>query len=141
MSSRIALVIVACIALASIGADPINLAAAGREYKDLAYAKVDGTELRLDLYMPADVPSPSLVVWIHGGACSIGTKADPPRAFLDHGFAVASLDFRVHQCRAVPGHVHDIKAGIRFLRARAANTATADRIAFAGASSGAHLAT
>jgi acetyl esterase/lipase len=134
-------VIVACIALASVGADPPNLAAAGREYKDLAYAKVDGKELRLDLYLPADVTSPPLVVWIHGGAWNNGTKADPPRAFLDHGFAMASVDFRQASEARFPAQVHDIKAAIRFLRAQGQKYGyRTEKIAIAGSSSGAHLA-
>ena len=36
--------------------------------KDVVYATVDGMDLALDLYMPAGVQSPPLLVWVHGGA-------------------------------------------------------------------------
>jgi len=43
-------------------------AQASREFKDIVYATVDGKPLALDLYMPAGVKSPALLVWVHGGA-------------------------------------------------------------------------
>lgn len=60
---------------------------------------------------------------------------------VEHGFAVASLDFRQSADARFPAMVHDIKAAIRFLRANAEKFGyRADRIAIAGNSSGAHLA-
>jgi acetyl esterase/lipase len=57
------------------------------------------------------------------------------------GFAVASLDFRSSNEAPFPAAVLDIKAGIRYLRAKAALYGyRSDRIAIVGASSGGHLA-
>jgi acetyl esterase/lipase len=112
-----------------------------RVQKDIVYAKVDGMSLALDLYMPAGVDSPLLVVWIHGGRWMNGDKSDAPTAFVERGIATASLDFRQSRQARFPAMVHDIKAAIRFLRAKApAYGYRADRIAIAGSSSGAHLA-
>jgi acetyl esterase/lipase len=112
-----------------------------RVQKDIVYAKVDGMSLALDLYMPAAVDSPLLVVWIHGGRWMNGDKSDAPTAFVERGIATASLDFRQSRQARFPAMVHDIKAAIRFLRAKApAYGYRADRIAIAGSSSGAHLA-
>jgi acetyl esterase/lipase len=111
------------------------------ELKDITYASVEGIPLRRDLYLPADVAKPPLLVWVHGGAWSAGTKAQFPREFVSRGFAVASLDFRQTTQAPFPANVYDIKAAIRFLRARAGDYGYApERIAIAGASSGAHLA-
>jgi acetyl esterase/lipase len=116
-------------------------AQAAREYKDVVYATVDGHDLRLDLYMPAGVQAPPLLIWVHGGAWRAGTKADPPKQFVDHGVATASVDFRQSTDARFPAMVYDIKAAIRFLRAKAADYGYRnERIAIAGASSGAHLA-
>jgi acetyl esterase/lipase len=116
-------------------------AESGREVKDVTYATVDGKALGLDLYLPAGVRNPPLVVWVHGGAWSAGSKSQYPSHLVDKGFAVASLDFRQATEARFPANVHDIKAGIRFLRAKAADYGyRTDRIAIAGASSGAHLA-
>jgi len=62
-------------------------------------------------------------------------------AFVENGFAMASLDFRQSGDARFPANVHDIKAAIRFLRARAGEYGyRTERIAIAGASSGGHLA-
>jgi acetyl esterase/lipase len=116
-------------------------AQAAREHKDLIYATVDGKSLGLDLYLPAGVASPRLLVWVHGGAWRAGTKAQVPMEFVRNGYATASLDFRQSTEARFPAQVHDIKAAIRFLRAKAREYGyRTDRIAISGASSGAHLA-
>jgi acetyl esterase/lipase len=112
-----------------------------REIKDVVYATVDGTPLGLDLYVPSRSGRIPLLVYVHGGAWRAGTKAQAPMQFVEHGFAMASLDFRQSTDAPFPAMVHDIKGAIRFLRARAAEYGYAtDRIAIAGASSGGHLA-
>jgi acetyl esterase/lipase len=112
-----------------------------REYKDLIYATVNGKSLGLDLYLPGGKQSPPLVVWVHGGVWHLGTKAWIPIQFAEHGYAMASVDFRQSTDSRFPAQVHDIKAAIRFLRAKAGQYGyRADRIAIAGASSGGHLA-
>ena len=112
-----------------------------RAQKDIVYATVGGKPLALDLYMPAGVNAPPLVVWIHGGRWMNGDKSDVPTAFVDRGVATASLDFRQSTEARFPAMVHDIKAAIRFLRAKSPEYRyRADRIAIAGTSSGAHLA-
>jgi len=116
-------------------------AQSARELKDVVYATVDGKPLGLDIHMPAGVRNPPLVVWVHGGAWSAGNKSNYPAELVANGFAVASLDFRQTTEARFPANVHDIKAGIRFLRAKAAEYGyRADKIAIAGASSGGHLA-
>jgi acetyl esterase/lipase len=116
-------------------------AQAARTHTDVVYATIDGKDLALDLYLPAGVSAPPLVVWVHGGAWRSGTKAKPPMLFVEGGAAMASLDFRQSGEARFPANVHDIKAAIRFLRARAPQYGyRTDRIAIAGSSSGGHLA-
>lgn len=110
---------------------------------DIVFAHLDQQTLKLDLYLPESGPAP-LVVYVHGGAWRAADKS-AGAAFAERlaaaGFAVASLDFRQTPQAPFPANVHDIKAGIRFLRARAAEYGyDASRIAIAGESSGAHLA-
>jgi acetyl esterase/lipase len=108
--------------------------------KDIVYATVAGKPLALDLYLPA-TRQPPLVVYVHGGAWTSGSKAQYPTFLVEHGFAVASLDFRSSTEARFPANIHDIKAGIRFLRAQAPQYGYhVDRIAIIGASSGGHLA-
>lgn len=109
---------------------------------DIPYATVGGEELALDLYMPADVDDPPLVVFVHGGAWRFGSRASVSNIDLvDHGFAVASVSFRLTPVAPLPAQVHDIKGAIRFLRANADEYGyNADRIGITGVSSGGHLA-
>ena len=114
---------------------------AAREFKDVVYANVGGKDLGLDVYLPAGVQSPPLLVWVHGGAWSSGSKAPAPMVFVANGFALASIDFRQSTEARFPAQVHDIKAAIRFLRAKAGTYGyRTDRIAIGGSSSGGHLA-
>lgn len=111
--------------------------------KDIEYASIESHSLRLDFYQTKqeELNSP-LVVWIHGGAWRSGSKSSVPvKHWLDHGFKIASVDYRLSGQARFPAQVHDIKAAIRFLR-RHANSLQFDpnRIIVAGASAGGHLA-
>lgn len=112
-------------------------------YRNLEYAKVDGNlSLLLDLYVPkSDKPLP-LVVWIHGGAWQMGNKDNcPAMAMTRHGYAAASIDYRLCQQAVFPAQIHDCKGAIRFLRANAAKfNLDPNRIGVWGASAGGHLA-
>jgi len=108
---------------------------------DIEYARVGGVSLALDLHLPA-AANPPLIVYVHGGAWRAGSKSDVPIAkLLDHGFAIASVDYRLSTQAVFPAQIHDIKAAIRFLRAKSdlyhINT---KRIAIIGSSAGGHLA-
>jgi acetyl esterase/lipase len=128
--------------LSLMGAWHTGAAAAGSVQKDIPYAtSANGETLRLDLYLPEAARAP-LLVYIHGGAWERSDKSSMPLASLvERGFAIASLDFSPASKARFPGQVHEIKAGIRFLRAEAARYGyDASRIGIVGASSGAHLA-
>jgi acetyl esterase/lipase len=108
---------------------------------DIEYARVGDHVLQLDLHLPKEA-NPPLIVYVHGGAWRAGSKTDVPIAkLLDQGFAIASVDYRLSTEAPFPAQVHDIKAAIRFLRAKSAlfhiNT---QRIAIIGSSAGGHLA-
>jgi acetyl esterase/lipase len=110
---------------------------------DLTFAKIDGTELKLDLYLPekTDRP-PGLIVWVHGGAWRGGSRTGVDlKGLTALGWAVASVDYRLSTQARFPAQIHDIKAAIRFLRAQATRYGyPADRFVIAGSSAGAHLA-
>ena len=108
---------------------------------DIEYARVAGQPLKLDLYQPAAGAAP-LLIWVHGGAWEAGSKSPMPlTGLVEHGYAVASLDFHPASAARFPGQVHEIKAAIRFLRASARRYGyDARRIGILGASSGGHLA-
>ncbi len=108
---------------------------------DIEYARAGDQALKLDLYRPKANNSP-LLIYVHGGAWRAGSKADVPiLKLLNHGFAIASVDYRLSTQAAFPAQIHDIKAAIRFLRAKAElyHLKTAS-IGIVGSSAGGHLA-
>jgi len=119
----------------------LGTARAGNVARDVTFATVDRTTLKLDLYLPDGVPA-GLVVWVHGGAWRSGSRADVDlKDLVALGWAVASVDYRLSKVARFPAQAHDIKAAIRFLRAHAsAYGYPADRFVIAGSSAGGHLA-
>lgn len=111
---------------------------------DLKYV-ADGDEAQaLDIYYPekrADKPLP-LLVWIHGGGWSGGSKAKPPYLpQLQRGYVVASVEYRFSQKAIFPAQIQDCQAAIRWLRANADKySIDPDLIGVGGASAGGHLA-
>lgn len=109
--------------------------------KDVVYAEAGNRKLLLDVYMPGKTKEPYLVVWIHGGAWSSGSKENPPKTLLKEGFALASIDYRLSGEAIFPASIHDIKAAIRFLRGNAKKYGyRSDKIIIWGSSSGGHYA-
>ncbi|MCX7036430.1 MAG: alpha/beta hydrolase [Proteobacteria bacterium] len=116
-------------------------ASAATNLLNITYATVGGKALRLDLHLPTSTRHPPLVIYVHGGAWSAGDKTQYPVFLVERGYAVASVDFRSTDEAPFPANTHDIKAAIRFLRARAESYGyDGQHIALSGASSGAHLA-
>jgi acetyl esterase/lipase len=110
-------------------------------FKEIEYARVDGSTLALDLYKP-NKQTGALIVYVHGGAWRSGSKKEMPLGDLvDSGYPVATVDYRLSPVARFPAQVHDIKAAIRFLRADASKLGVnAKQIVIAGSSAGAHLA-
>jgi len=116
------------------------------EPRTLAYASRDGTDLLLDLYVPAKPirrPVP-VIVFLHGGGWSGGTRTTGPdfkRYFAQDGFAMASIEYRLTPSITFPANVEDVRTAIRWLKANAAAHALdPDRICLWGTSAGGHLA-
>ncbi len=106
--------------------------------------------LELDLYLPAgDGPHP-VALFLHGGGWRLGSRhsggpAFPGRSLFERvaqaGVAVAGADYRLTGEAVWPAQLHDAKAAVRWLRARADELGVdGDRIAAWGESAGGHLA-
>ncbi len=113
-----------------------------RRINDIEYAKVGNHRLLLDVYLPTDVKTPPLVMWVHGGAWRSGSRSKMPLLDLvKSGFAVASVDYRLSPVAKFPAQIHDCKAAIRFMRASAKRFGiNGERVGVAGSSAGGHLA-
>ena len=89
--------------------------------RDLEYVAGGHARNKLDIYLPAKADHPlPVVVWIHGGGWSAGSKeACPAVQFVGKGYAVASINYRFSQHAVFPAQIEDCKAAIRWLRANA----------------------
>jgi acetyl esterase/lipase len=120
----------------------------------LPYAAIPGLRpLELDLHLPPEGGDPPpVVVFLHGGGWRMGSRhsagpsfpagnASPFERVAAAGIAVASVDYRLSGEAVWPAQLHDAKAAVRWLRARAGELRIdPDRIAAWGESAGGHLA-
>lgn len=115
-----------------------------KAHKDLLYVPNGTARQTLDLYVPSEGTGPwPVIVWVHGGGWQNGSKEQclPLRAgFVDKGYAVASVNYRLSGDAVFPAQIEDCKAAIRWLRAHAAEYRL-DGAHFAGwgGSAGGHL--
>ncbi len=136
-----------CIAVMSCSADaPVTPEPSlQRTYLDVRYSSVLPAQ-RLDLYLPDTGAGPfPLVLWIHGGGWTAGSKAldaaSPQRRLTARGYAVASVEYSLAPQARHPSQLVDVKAAVRFLRANADQYRVGpERIAAWGSSAGGHLA-
>lgn len=117
------------------------------------YAAIPGIRpLELDLVLPPEAAEPvPCVVFLHGGGWRLGSRRSAGPAFegavptpfervAAAGIAVACVDYRLSGEAAWPAQLHDVKAAVRWLRARQDLGVDPDRIAAWGESAGGHLA-
>ena len=110
--------------------------------RDLAYVANGHERQKLDLYTPPGATNPlPLIIWIHGGAWKLGSKENcPALRYLEHGYAVASINYRLSQHAVFPAQIEDCKAAVRWLRVHAKdNNLDPNRFAAWGSSAGGHL--
>jgi acetyl esterase/lipase len=110
-------------------------------HKNLAYA--DRSERNvLDIYLPEGVDTPPVVMWIHGGGWTEGSKEGPVglRSFINAGIAVAAMNYRLCPDHVWPAQLEDMRDAFAFLRARAADYGyDGTRLAVFGHSAGGQL--
>ena len=149
---KTSLIVLATVLVASL-ACPEAFAAdrlpSGPTYKEVLVATVQDAgkpfQLRTNIYLPrgpAGVPTP-LVLFIHGNGgaynFSNGSRAyEFSIALAERGIAVATIDYRPED--ALPGEIHDVKAYVRWFRAKAKDyNIDPNRIGVWGTSRGGHL--
>ena len=95
----------------------------GKTYERVPYSDVSESDY-LDLYVPDAEEPPRLMVLVHGGGFvfndSQSRQAQLMYAyFRDHGYACATVNYRLAQEAVFPAALEDVKAAIRFLKANA----------------------
>lgn len=118
-------------------------------YGNIPYANDTLQKHLLDIYLPpVKKSSYPLIVWTHGGAWMLNDKyadmnymANTLKAFVDSGYAVASIDYRHSTTAVFPAQIQDCNQAIEFLYENAAKySLDKERIAIIGFSAGGHLA-
>lgn len=110
--------------------------------QDLEYGQADGKSLKLDLYRPKEAEGPlPVVMWVHGGGWKQGSKNRCPATWLvDHGYAVASIDYRLTNEAQWPAQINDCRTAVRWLRTHAEEYGLDGKhISAWGGSAGGHL--
>ncbi len=141
---RIAVVAGVTVLLSTIASAPAQAAVILR---DVAYKTVEGTVLRLDVFMPADGFLHPAVVLVHGGSWSRGDKSEWANEGLllaANGFVAFAADYRL----APPGGswhaitpVQDLEDAVTWIRVNAGSYGVdPSRVGALGDSAGGNLA-
>ena len=113
--------------------------------KDIEFSKAGGESLQLNLARPKS-PSGKMpaILCIHGGGFRAGKREGWDarcKLLAEHGYAAATVTYRLAPKHPFPAAVEDVKAAVRWLRANAEKVAIdPDRIGVVGDSAGGHLA-
>ncbi|MDZ4403790.1 prolyl oligopeptidase family serine peptidase [Prosthecobacter sp.] len=115
-----------------------------KSHRDLVYVEGGHERHKLDLYLPEKAVGPlPLIIWVHGGGWQNGSKDGCPPlrgGYLERGYAVASINYRLSGHAVFPAQIEDCKAAIRWLRAHAKEYGLdTKRFGVWGSSAGGHL--
>jgi acetyl esterase/lipase len=87
--------------------------------KSYSYKSVDGLDLQADVYRSEDTQIRPAVVWIHGGALIMGSRAGVPSRLVEicktDGLVLVSVDYRLAPEVKAPAIIDDIKDFFRWL--------------------------
>lgn len=134
--------VVAVLSLASCSTPPAP-AFAVEIQRDVPFAVRGARRLRLDVYRPREAGACPAVIWIHGGGWRAAERPDAAHLaqLAARGFVGVAVDHRPSTEAPYPAPLEDVRAAVRFLRARAPELGIdPDRIGVWGLSSGGHLA-
>jgi acetyl esterase/lipase len=115
------------------------------EKKTYTYRTAGKCALRADVYAARGEASRPVVVWIHGGALIMGSRAGIDRALLGKllraGYAVVSIDYRLAPETKLPAILDDVEDACRWVREKGPALFHADpkQMAVIGGSAGGYL--
>jgi acetyl esterase/lipase len=109
------------------------------------YKTVGDLPIKADVYrLPGDEVRPALV-WIHGGALISGhrggIRAEQRQRYLDAGFVVVAIDYRLAPETKLKGILEDVQDAFKWLRAKGPTLFKIDpkRVVVVGHSAGGYL--
>ncbi len=100
---------------------------------------------KLDIVVPVTHNPKPLVVYVHGGGWRYGSKVGGGAPYfyqlVDHGIAVASVNYRLSDRAQFPAQFEDVQCAVRFLKSQAQVFGIdPEKIILAGQSAGGNLA-
>jgi len=108
---------------------------------DKTYVKVGDWEGKMDLYLPPKSKTPSpVVIKIHGGGYTHGSKVSPGGIYFKMGFALVNVEYRFTQVAPAPAAIEDSRCALKYVIQHAAElNIDPHRIVLQGGSAGGHL--
>ena len=122
-----------------------NTAAAEVRVQTYTYKQVGDLEIKADVYRADDETLRPVVVWIHGGALIMGNRsgidARVKKMFLEAGYAIVSIDYRLAPETKLPAILEDVEDAFRWIREKGPELFRVDasRMAVLGGSAGGYL--
>jgi acetyl esterase/lipase len=92
-------------------------------HNNIPYANDTLKKHLLDIYLPPNANNNTpLIVWVHGGAwmlndkyADMGYMKNTIKAFINNGYALASIDYRHSTTAIFPAQIQDCNQGIGIL--------------------------
>jgi acetyl esterase/lipase len=109
------------------------------------FKTVGEVEIKADVYRHTDETVRPVVVWIHGGALVMGSRAGVPAQLIElyksDGFVLVSIDYRLAPEVKLPAIIEDLKDAIAWIRRDGPKLFHADatKMIVAGGSAGGYL--
>ncbi|AXY76009.1 alpha/beta hydrolase [Paraflavitalea soli] len=73
-----------------------------------------GSQCTLDIYYPKGATNYATIVWFHGGGFTGGNKSIP-KALMDKGYAIVSVEYRFSPKAPAPAYIEDAAAAVAWV--------------------------